>query len=90
MMGRGFGKVFLALNRNKNEKVAIKSIDLEKMKDNQIKKEVSSMQQCRSPFTVHYYDSFTRGKHYYVPHSSSGYFTRLLWNIARWVRLIEN
>ena len=62
----GFGEVYLARDRGRQEDVAIKAILSEKVTDSLVNTEIRAMLRCRSPFTVHFYNSFHDDKYYYV------------------------
>ena len=62
----GFGEVFLARDLGRQEDVAIKAILSEKVTDSLVNTEINAMLNCRSPFTVHFYNSFHDEKYYYV------------------------
>ncbi len=55
VMDRGFGEVFVALNKKSNEKVAIKKVKLVS-NDALIEKESQLLKECRSRYIVRYYE----------------------------------
>ena len=62
----GFGEVYLARDRGRQEDVAIKAILSEKVTDSLVNTEIRAMLRCLSAFTVHFYNSFHDDKYYYV------------------------
>ncbi|KAL6529709.1 hypothetical protein OROGR_015332 [Orobanche gracilis] len=61
LIGRGsFGDVYKGFDKELNQEVAIKVIDLEESEDEieDIQKEIAVLQECRSPHITDYYGSF--------------------------------
>ena len=59
VMGRGFGEVFVALDKTSNVLVAIKKVKMV-MEDEQIENESRLLRECQSPLIVRYYDVLKR------------------------------
>ena len=55
MRGRGFGEVFVALDKSSNDLVAIKRVKMV-MEDDQIASESKLLKECQSRYIVRYYD----------------------------------
>ena len=53
--GRGFGEVFVALDKASNDLVAIKRVKMV-MEDDQIASESKLLKECQSRYIVRYYD----------------------------------
>ena len=53
--GRGFGEVFVALDKSSNDLVAIKQVKMV-MEDDQIASESKLLKECQSRYIVRYYD----------------------------------
>ena len=53
--GRGFGEVFVALDKESNDLVAIKRVKMV-MEDDQIASESKLLKECQSRYIVRYYD----------------------------------
>ena len=59
VMDRGFGEVFVALDKTSNVLVAIKKVKMV-MGDEQIENESRLLRECQSPLIVRYYDVLKR------------------------------
>ena len=59
VMDRGFGEVFVALDKTSNGLVAIKKVKMV-MEDEQIENESRLLRECQSPLIVRYYDVLKR------------------------------
>ena len=59
MRGRGFGEVFVALDKSSNDLVAIKRVKMV-MEDDQIASESKLLKECQSRYIVRYYDVLKR------------------------------
>ena len=57
--GRGFGEVFVALDKESNDLVAIKRVKMV-MEDDQIASESKLLKECQSRYIVRYYDVLRR------------------------------
>ena len=57
--GRGFGEVFVALDKKSNDLVAIKRVKMV-MEDDQIASESKLLKECQSRYIVRYYDVLRR------------------------------
>ena len=55
MRGRGFGEVFVALDKSSNDLVAIKRVKMV-MEDDQIASESKLLKECQSRYIVRCYD----------------------------------
>ena len=55
MRGRGFGEVFVVLDKSSNDLVAIKQVKMV-MEGDQIASESKLLKECQSRFIVRYYD----------------------------------
>ena len=62
---RGFGAVYLALDRTTGKDVAIKKVELHP-NDEANKKEAELQQKCESHYVVKYYDAFVVGNELWV------------------------
>jgi len=63
-LGTGsFGTVYKAINKETNQVVAIKQIDLEDSDDDisEIQQEIALLSQCDSSYITRYYGSFVKG-----------------------------
>ena len=56
---RGFGEVFVALDKTSNDLVAIKRVRI-LMNDNEIESESKLLKECQSRYIVRYYDVIRR------------------------------
>ena len=59
VMDRGFGEVFVALDKTSNVLVAIKKVKMV-MEDEQIENESRLLRECQSPLIVRYYEVLKR------------------------------
>ena len=59
MRRRGFGEVFVALDKASNDLVAIKRVKMV-MEDEEIASESELLKECQSRFIVRYYDVLRR------------------------------
>ena len=59
MRGRGFGEVFVALDKTSNDLVAIKRVKMV-MEDEEIASESKLLKECQSRYIVRYYDVLRR------------------------------
>ena len=57
--GRGFGEVFVALDKESNDLVAIKRVKMV-MEGTGIETELELLKECQSRYTVRYYDVLRR------------------------------
>ena len=57
--GRGFGEVFVALDKSSNDLVAIKRVK-PMIEDTGIETELELLKACQSPFIVQYYNAVRR------------------------------
>ena len=57
--GRGFGEVFVALDKRSNDLVAIKRVKMV-MEDEEIASESKLLKECQSRYIVRYYDVMRR------------------------------
>ena len=55
MRGRGFGEVFVALDKSSNDLVAIKKVKVI-VHNNEIESETRLLRECRSRYIVSFYD----------------------------------
>ena len=59
VQGRGFGEVFVALDKSSNDLVAIKRVKM-MMEDSEIASESELLKECQSRYIVRYYDVIRR------------------------------
>ena len=59
LRGRGFGEVFVALDKSSNDLVAIKRVKI-MMDDSEIASESELLKECQSRYIVRYYDVLRR------------------------------
>ena len=59
VMDRGFGEVFVALDKSSNDLVAIKRVKM-MMDDSKIASESELLKECQSRYIVRYYDVLRR------------------------------
>ena len=62
---RGFGEVFVALDKSSNDLVAIKRVKM-MMEDSEIASESELLKECQSRYIVRYYDVLRRGGELWV------------------------
>ena len=55
LRGRGFGEVFVALDKSSNDLVAIKKVKVI-VHNNEIESETRLLRECRSRYIVNFYD----------------------------------
>ena len=62
---RGFGEVFVALDKTSNDLVAIKRVRI-LMNDNEIESESKLLKECQSRYIVRYYNLIRKDNEFWV------------------------
>ena len=62
---RGFGEVYLALDKKSNDQVVVKRVQM-KMDDSTVQNEVKMLKECGSKYIVRYYDLVKVGNEVWV------------------------
>ena len=68
---RGFGEVYLALDKKSNDQVVVKRVQM-KMDDSTVQNEVKMLKECGSKYIVRYFDLVKVGNELWVWLSKSG------------------
>ena len=64
-MNRGFGEVYLALDKKSNDQVVVKKVQM-KVDDSTVQNEVKMLKECGSKYIVRYFDLVKVGNEVWV------------------------
>ena len=64
-MNRGFGEVYLALDKKSNDQVVVKKVQM-KVDDSTVQNEVKMLKECGSKYIVRYFDLVKVGNELWV------------------------